>query len=619
MTLETETDFSEGETLMTASPPASALAGLEDRTHRDPPCREELAEISESLERRESLLFASAQASRMILEAPDVMIAVPSVLKLIGEAAGVDRVNLLMTQTGPNGESLLVVASEWVAEGVAPHLGNPAFAVCEEKRFGSLGEELRSGRSVCINKEDMETGRSGIQGVGTKTKAIVPIFVDGDFVGMVGFDNTRQRREVSSAELSALETAAGVIGAALHRERLVEAVRHERERAAEERVAELARANAAIRGNLVRLANEPDLHSFLGHVLLESTRQLAAAAGTVVILDDARKDWCVVANVRDNQISPPPFPDIAPCAQEAFSELLLHNREPFHIDLEKDASILWPDAIQYLRRHGHVSVFMLPLVFGERAVGFMGLGFSRDNPVNLQRSELLVALAQQATLAIELTRLANSAKEAAVLVERNRIGQEIHDGLAQAFTGILMQLGAAEELDALDQCSSGGVIVQRIRDLAREGLAESRRSVMALRPDQTKRRGLELALRQLAERSTISGRVECSFEGGGIVTGLAPEHEHELLRICQEAVSNAVRHARPSHVRIAMTEEVAHWVLSVSDDGIGMTQKPETYAQRGFGLASMRERALAIDGQWQIESRPGEGTRISVRLKKKAA
>src|SRR5690606_26833858 len=161
--------------------------------------------------------------------------------------------------------------------------------------------------------------------------------------------------------------------------------------------------------------------------------------------------------------------------------------------------------------------------------------FRRQEPLSLEQSELLVALAQQATLAIELTRLAYSAKEAAVLMERNRIGQEIHDGLAQAFTGILMQLGAAEEMGAFSQDSPLGVILNRIRDLARDGLAEARRSVMALRPDPTRVGGLELALRQLAERSTIGGRITCTFEGGGEATGLAPEHEHALLRIAQEA------------------------------------------------------------------------------------
>ena len=261
--------------------------------------------------------------------------------------------------------------------------------------------------------------------------------------------------------------------------------------------------------------------------------------------------------------------------------------------------------IEHHRSEGDVGLLVLPLLFGERAVGFMTLSFRPHVPDRLPRTEVLVALAQGATVAIELARLADSARDAAVLAERNRIGQEIHDGLAQAFTGILMQLGAAEELDAAAAEGSRSVLLTRIRDLAREGLAEARRSVMALRPDQTRRNGLELALRQLAERSTVPGRVTSSFEGGGLTTGLPPEHQHELLRIAQEAVSNAVRHGRPETVRIAMTDEQTHWVLSVADDGCGLQQAPELSAQEGFGLTSMRERASAIGGEWHIESRCG--------------
>jgi signal transduction histidine kinase len=250
------------------------------------------------------------------------------------------------------------------------------------------------------------------------------------------------------------------------------------------------------------------------------------------------------------------------------------------------------------------------------------MSFTREAQ-EVQRSELLVALAQQATLAVQLTRLAYSAKEAAVLMERTRIGQEIHDGLAQAFTGILLQLGAVEEFPSCRKRGSElGLTLSRVRELARDGLAEARRSVMALRLDQTRRAGLELALRQLADRSTVPGGVTCTFDGGSISTGLKPEHEHELLRIAQEAVSNAVRHARPHSVRITMADEPetpTHWTLAVADDGVGMEQSPELYARQGFGLSSMRQRAGAIGGEWQIDSQPGRGTRISVRMLKRVS
>ena len=584
------------------------------------PSAEDLTEINESLQARERLLTATAKASRLLLEAPDVRAAIPRVLGIIGEAAHVDRVNILETRTGPKGEPLLVVVNEWTAEGVPPHLPDASECSCDERNFAAVCAELRAGRSVCFSKDEVATGyaSSGIRGIGTQTKAIVPIFVAGEFTGVVGFDNTRQHRAIESSELAALETAAGVIGAALHRERLVDDVRREREHASEERVAELAKANAVIRGNLERLAGETDLHSFMGHMLLEATRQFDAVSGAVIVLKDSLQEWRIIAHVREGQLGQPPFATSVPVAGSTFTARFAELREPMYLEVERQDSEIWPGVMAFHRREGAVGSVVYPLVFGARSVGFLVLTFQR-NAEDVQRSGLLVALAQQATLAVQLTRLAYSAKEAAVLMERTRIGQEIHDGLAQAFTGILLQLGAVEEYPSCKKRSELGLTLSRIRELARDGLAEARRSVMALRLDLTRRAGLELALRQLADRSTVPGGVTCTFEGGGIATGLRPEHEHELLRIAQEAVSNAVRHARPHEVRITMSDEPAHWVLAVADDGVGMDHSPEHLARQGFGLSSMRQRAGAIGGEWQIDSQPGSGTRVSVRMLKKAS
>jgi signal transduction histidine kinase len=585
------------------------------------PGAETLTRVNESLRARERLLTASAKASRLLLEAPDVRAAIPGVLGLIGEAAHVDRVNLMQARTGPNGERLLVVVNEWTTEGVTSSLPESAPCSCDERNFAAVCAELRAGRSVCFSKDEMSAGQvlAGIEGIGTKTKAIVPIFVAGEFIGVVGFDNTRQHRAIDASELAALETAAGVIGAALHRERLVDDVRRERERTAEERVAELAKANAVIRGNLERLAGESDLHSFMGHMLLEATRQFDATSGAVIVLKEALQEWRIVAHVRDGQLAAPTFSASVPVAGSTFTARFAELREPLYLDIGLQTTEMWPGVLEFYRRVGAVGTILYPLVFGARSVGFLVLSFRRAAQ-DVHRSELLVALAQQATLAVQLTRLAYSAKEAAVLMERTRIGQEIHDGLAQAFTGILLQLGAVEEFPSCKKRGSElAITLSRIRELARDGLAEARRSVMALRLDQTRRAGLELALRQLADRSTVPGGVTCTFEGGLSNTGLKPEHEHELLRISQEAVSNAVRHAHPRLVRITMSDEDTHWTLAVQDDGTGMEQSPEQSARQGYGLASMRQRAGAIGGEWQIDSAPGHGTRVSVRMLKRAS
>ena len=584
------------------------------------PCAETLRRINESLQARERLLTASARASRRLLEAADVRAAIPGVLGLLGEAARVDRVNLMQACAGPNGERLLAVVSEWTAEHGTVAFPETPLCVLDEASYPTVCTDLRAGRSVYFSKGEIATGHgSAIEGIGTQTKAIVPIFVAGEFNGVVGFDNTRRQRAIDAAELAALETAAGVIGAALHRERLVDDVRRERERAAEQRVAELAKANAVIGANLERLAGETDLHSFMGHMLLEATRQFGAASGDVVVRDDSLQEWRVVAHVHAGQLGPPPYAERVPLVGSAFSTRYGDMPQVLYVDVANQVDGTWPGLLEFQRTEGAVGTVVYPMVFGGRTVGFMAMTFQR-NAEELTRSELLVALAQQATLAVQLTRLAYAAREAAVLMERTRIGQEIHDGLAQAFTGILLQLGAVEEFPPCRKRGSELVVtLSRIRELARDGLAEARRSVMALRLDQTRRAGLELALRQLAERSTVPGGVTCTFEGGGIATGLKPEHEHELLRIAQEAVSNAVRHARPHTVSISMTEDSAQWMLAVTDDGVGMEHSPELSAQQGFGLTSMRQRAGAIGGDWQIKSEPGRGTRVSVRMLKPAA
>jgi signal transduction histidine kinase len=598
----------------------NANVALLDSEVKAAPSAETLMAVNQSLQGRERLLIATARASRLLLEAADVRGAIPEVLGLIGAAAHVDRVNVLEARNGPHGEPLLVMTNEWTAEGVVPHGQQTGSFTCDERSISWVCGELRAGRSVCLSPAEIhgEYGTLGIEGIGTRTKAIVPIFVAGEFIGVVSFDNTRQHRAIDAAELAALETAAGVIGAGLHRERLIDDVRREREHAAEERFVELARANGVIRGNLERLAGETDLHSFMGHMLLEATRQFDAISGAVVVLKDSLQEWRIIAHVREGQLAEPSYPNKVPVAGSTFTEKFGQLREPHYVDYATQTEEIWPGVREFHRSEGAVGVVVYPLVFGARSVGFFILTFGRDAR-DVHSSGLLVALAQQATLAVQLTRLAYSAKEAAVLMERTRIGQEIHDGLAQAFTGILMQLGAVEEFPSCKKRNSElGVTLTRIRDLARDGLAEARRSVMALRLDQTRRAGLELALRQLAERSTVPNGVTCTFDGGGVATGLKPEHEHELLRIAQEAVSNAVRHAKPRNVRIATAEGEAHWTMSIADDGVGMEQRPELYARQGFGLSSMRQRAGAIGGEWQIDSQPGAGTRISVRMAKRA-
>jgi len=164
--------------------------------------------------------MASARASRLLLEAPDVRGAIPSVLGLIGEAAHVDRVSVMETRNRSTRRTAAGGGERVDGPGVTPYLTEACSFTCDERDFSSVFAQLRAGRSVCLSPSEIPGSRAaaGIEGVDTKTKAIVPIFRGERVHRVVGFDNTRQQRAIDASELAALETAAGVIGAALHRE-----------------------------------------------------------------------------------------------------------------------------------------------------------------------------------------------------------------------------------------------------------------------------------------------------------------------------------------------------------------------------------------------------------------
>jgi signal transduction histidine kinase len=211
------------------------------------------------------------------------------------------------------------------------------------------------------------------------------------------------------------------------------------------------------------------------------------------------------------------------------------------------------------------------------------------------------------------TRQSRRAVEAAVLEERNRISGEIHDSLAQHFAGIAMQLAvAAEEMAAGERTALGRV--RLAGEMAEVGLAEARRAALSLRPKVLEEVGLVAALRMLVERSNLPGRLRCELRADPIPENhLSPGQQHELLRIAQEAMSNAVRHANPTLIIVALRWERPYLCLQVRDNGNGMAKAPAQQCG-GLGLGNMRARVLRIGGKLEIQTAPGRGTRIVVTV-----
>jgi len=201
---------------------------------------------------------------------------------------------------------------------------------------------------------------------------------------------------------------------------------------------------------------------------------------------------------------------------------------------------------------------------------------------------------------------------AAVLAERNRIAREIHDNLAQEMLGISVQLEVvARTMPASAELAK--THLDRVRMLVRHGIAEARRYVWDLRSQALDKNDLPAALSDTARRLTTETAVSAKVEVSGTFRPLSPLIEGNLLRIGQEAVNNAVRHAQARNILINLKFEARRVQLSVRDDGDGFDyQIVQNGDGKHFGLIGMQERAARIGGTLKVDSRAGKGTEVLV-------
>jgi signal transduction histidine kinase len=200
----------------------------------------------------------------------------------------------------------------------------------------------------------------------------------------------------------------------------------------------------------------------------------------------------------------------------------------------------------------------------------------------------------------------------AVLGERNRIAREIHDTLAQGYVGISVQLEVLGELLRHNKVDAATKQLDTTRTHVREGLAEARQSIWALRSQDSGEKTLPVRLRRVTERADGHG-IKARFSVFGAYRPLSPGIEREILRVAQEAIHNVEKHAAAHHLSVRLDYGPAEIALEVRDDGRGFTISEETASAPGhYGFTGMRERTAAIGGTLEVTSEPGAGT--SVRL-----
>lgn len=249
---------------------------------------------------------------------------------------------------------------------------------------------------------------------------------------------------------------------------------------------------------------------------------------------------------------------------------------------------------------------------GEKVLGVLDIESAEVDAFG--EADLFTAqtLADQLAVALENARLYEETRQLAVMDERNRMAREIHDTLAQGFTGIILQLEAADQ--ALNERPSElERHLSQAQNLARKSLAEARRSVWNLRPQALEQLPLAEALGQEVDRFNKETGINVRFTVSGDRRDLLPEVETGLLRICQESLANVRKHAKASDVEVNLTFNESAVEMSISDNGVGF--KPDTTdrvsKKRGaFGLIGMRERARGLGGTFEVQSKKGKGTLV---------
>jgi signal transduction histidine kinase len=228
--------------------------------------------------------------------------------------------------------------------------------------------------------------------------------------------------------------------------------------------------------------------------------------------------------------------------------------------------------------------------------------------------ETLSRFATQSALAVDGAYLHVSLRSLAVTEERVRIAHEMHDGLAQVLASVNATAQAVREFLRAGRIEEATSQLDRLAGAAREVLTEVREGILALRAAGRTDRGMTEILRDFVQQWQDQTGIEAEIRVVDDVE-LATEAELQVIRIAQEALANVRKHARARSVAVRLEPDQGELRLEVVDDGRGFD--PAAVGAAGsprFGLATMRERAQSIGGRLAIESTPGNGTRVSLRV-----
>jgi PAS domain S-box-containing protein len=416
----------------------------------------------------------------------------------------------------------------------------------------------------------------------------------------------RESRSPTSQDMELIELATHLTRVAIERDRAEHALR-----ASEQ----LARSHVEVMmRSLDVLATEAAPEKFIGEMLRTIGQNLRAMRVMLWLrnpLDGRVRMQVVIEDDRQVPLhSDHPFVnDPGGWQKRPLLQEMLFTKSPVVVDDIDGDPRLEPEFREYLKHHRARRFMGIPMFVSGELRGLIGIHHSEKGAYRAAEIELAQALAHHVMLAVHGQELVEQQREAAILKERTRMARDIHDTLAQGFTGVIIQMEAAEEA-LLEQDPQHGIgHVRRARELARDSLGEARRSVHALRPQALEEAAFADALQAIIKNTAAGTALRAEFQTRGTPRELAPAVEENLLHIGQEALTNALKHAHATrfHARLNFDSEAVY--LELRDNGVGFViggMKDE-----GIGLIGMKERADQIGATLRVTSKPGKGTTIT--------
>ncbi|MEM1367313.1 MAG: GAF domain-containing protein [Cyanobacteria bacterium P01_H01_bin.15] len=577
----------------------------------------ELQQAIGNLQARDRILRVTAEVANNLLTRDDLNAAVNSALQSIGESLDTDRIAVLEFEHFNDAVDPSKIGWEILYEWHSAHTVSQLHSEQCLGTFEALEfilEDFSRMQSISYLLEELpEPFRSGQAAIGVKALHGVPILVEGRLWGSLGIDDCRNAKHRDLSELAVLKTVAACIGSAIQRDRTQLAMLQ----VEQVRAVELDKTNQTLKKSLNRLAANPDLNPFLGYVLLEITQQLDLDFAALRLYDAQAQTLPLELQVLNGQIKYR-SEVIAPEAYLNLSiddipnwDQWLQTQQPLMVNLNAaDDLVYLQDSYNYQARQLQLQVVInILLTLGETPIGYLALGSTQPTSFTAEELSLAKALAQQATLAIQLSQLLEEVKQSVLFEERNRVARDIHDTLAQTLGGIVIQLQAAKFFSPLNPAESMKHMMTA-RDLAKEGLAEARRSVWTLCEDGRQYQDLAATISEVSQQLTAYDPVQANIIVQGEPYLIEPDLGLNLLRIAQESINNVVRHAQTTTLTVHLTYEPFQISLTIQDKGCGFDPDMPI---GGFGLAGIQQRCDRLGAEFKLTSTKGKGTTVQIK------